>query len=378
MAALFGGSFNPPTLAHISVIEGLSRRFGKVIVMPAKISPFKQDAVRLPDEDRLSLLNACCDKYENVEVSDLELSREGVSYTYLTVRELKKQYGDLHLVMGTDNIFGLHGWKNADEIFSSCALYLVPRPGFPMTEKAENKLKSLDCRYETADFTGADGSSTLVPVANAFNKLTEVVPPEAAEYIKRNGLYEQYFFVRELYAKYGVKQSRIEHTYGVVKAAIILAGIYGADVKKAIMASLLHDCGKYVTKSELEEKGFCFDEQAKNAAPPVWHSYASEAIAKYELGITDEEILRAIRLHTTGDKNMTVLEKIVFCADYVEEGRTTPGVDEIRKKILCDLDGAMLDVLNATIEYLKRKNAEIDKRTIACRDWLEKTIDKEK
>ena len=81
-------------------------------------------------------------------------------------------------------------------------------------------------------------------------------------------------------------------------------------------------------------------------------------------------------LHTTGDENMTTLDKIVFCADYVEEGRTTPGVEPIRKKILVDLDGAMLDILNATVNYLKSKNAEIDKRTLACRDWLEKTIRK--
>ena len=111
--------------------------------------------------------------------------------------------------------------------------------------------------------------------------------------------------------------------------------------------------------------------------PPVEHCYTSEAIARCDLKINDEEVLRAIRLHTTGDENMSTLEKIVFCADYIEEGRTTPGVEQIRKKILFDLDGAMLDILNATINYLKSKNAEIDKRTLACRDRLEKTIKKE-
>lgn len=370
--ALFGGSFNPPTLAHLSVIKGLSERFEKVIVMPTKISPFKIGAEKICDDDRLSLLRECCKPMQHVEVSDFELKKEGVSYTCFTVDELKKTHENLFLVMGTDNIEGLRGWKNIDKILDKCIVYLVPRPGFPITESDKKELLTLNCRYETADFIGADGSSTLVPVANAFGKLREVVPEKVAEYIESKKLYKQYFFVRDLYEKYNVKKSRVEHTYGVVKAAIILAGIYGADVKKAILASLLHDCGKYVTVRELEQKGFCFDDEAKSALPPVEHCYTSEAIARCDLKINDEEVLRAIRLHTTGDENMSTLEKIVFCADYIEEGRTTPGVEQIRKKILFDLDGAMLAILGATINYLKSKNAEIDKRTLACRDRLEK------
>lgn len=374
--ALFGGSFNPLTLAHLSVIKGLSERFEKVIVVPTKISPFKIGVDKICDDDRLSLLKECVFSLENVEVSDFELKRDGVSYTYITVSELKKNNVNLFLVMGTDNIEGLRGWKNIDEILDKSAVYFVPRPGFPVTESDKEKLSSLNCRYEIADFIGADGSSTLVPVANAFGKLTSVVPEIVARYIEDRHLYEQYFFVRKLYEKYNVKKSRVEHTYGVVKAVIILAGIYGADVKKAILASLLHDCGKYVTVADLEQNGFCFGDEAKRALPPVEHCYTSEAIARYDLKITDEEVLGAIRLHTTGDKNMTTLEKIVFCADYVEEGRTTPGVEPIREKILFDLDGAMSDILDATINYLKSKNAEIDARTLACRDWLEKTIRK--
>lgn len=77
--ALFGGSFNPPTLAHLSVIKGLSERFEKVIVMPAKISPFKIGADKICDADRLSLLKECCLSMKNVEVSDFEIKNEGIS-----------------------------------------------------------------------------------------------------------------------------------------------------------------------------------------------------------------------------------------------------------------------------------------------------------
>ena len=174
--ALFGGSFNPPTLAHLSVIKGLSERFEKVIVMPTKISPFKIGAYKICDDDRLSLLRECCRPMQHVEVSDFELKKEGVSYTCFTVDELKKIHENLFLVMGTDNIEGLRGWKNIDKILDKCIVYLVPRPGFPITESDKKELLTLNCRYETADFIGADGSSTLVPVANAFGKLREVVP----------------------------------------------------------------------------------------------------------------------------------------------------------------------------------------------------------
>lgn len=374
--ALFGGSFNPPTKAHLSVISGLAARFDKVVVMPAAISPFKPNAEKLSGDVRYGMLKQICAPYANVEVSCYELNGRGISYTYKTVEHIVKCEPNLHLVIGSDNIGELDRWKNFERIAECVPLYVVPRPFFPVTERDEEVLKNLGCRYEIADFIGCDGASTMVPVAVAFGKLREIVPAEVADYAENNGLYGEYSFINDIYDRFGVKQSRREHIYRTVKAAVSLCSAYGVSYKKAITAALLHDAGKYVTVSEMENSGFVFDKEAHDASPEVEHCYTSEVIARDVAGEHDPEILRAIRLHTTGGENMSTLEKIVFCADYIEEGRTTPGVTRIREKILTDLDGAMLNVLDDTIAYLKGKNVVIDKRTIACREWLIKNMKK--
>lgn len=374
--ALFGGSFNPPTKAHLSVISGAAARFDKVIVMPAAVSPFKPDAEKLSGDVRYGMLKEICAPYGNVEVSHYELDGSGISYTYKTVEHIVKSEPDLYLVIGSDNVRELNRWKNLESIVERACLYVVPRPFFPVTERDEEVLKNLGCRYEIADFSGSDGASTMVPVAVAFGKLREIVPDAVADYVESNGLYGEYTFINGIYDRFGVKQSRREHIYRTVKAAVSLCSIYGVSYKKAITAALLHDSGKYVTVSEMEKMGFVFDNEAHGASPPVEHCYTSEVIARDVAGEHDPEILRAIRLHTTGGENMTTLEKIVFCADYIEEGRTTPNVQRIREKIITDLNGAMLDILDDTIAYLNGKNAVIDKRTIACREWLINNIKK--
>ena len=100
-------------------------------------------------------------------------------------------------------------------------------------------------------------------------------------------------------------------------------------------------------------------------------------IARDVAHIDDREILRAIRLHTTGDADMTTLEKIIFCADYIEYGRTTPGVETIRREAFINLDKAMIMIIDSTMSYLKSKNAVIDRRMLVCRQWLKNIIVKE-
>lgn len=372
--ALFGGSFNPPTNAHLSIIGNLSVRFEQVVVMPAAISPFKPDAKKIPGNVRYGLLSSLCESFPNVTVSRYELDEKGVSYTYKTLEYLKRTEKDLFLVVGSDNIEQLSGWKNMSEIISLACFYVVPRPFFPVTAHSRVVLDRLGCRYIIADFTGSDGASTMVPVAAAFGRLREIVPDKVADYIEENGLCRDYEYINALYDRFCVKQIRRDHIYRTAEAAVALANIYGVNSDSAIKAALYHDCGKYVSVEQLERDGYVFDEEAHNASKPVEHCYTGEVIARDVAFESDPEILRAIRLHTTGGVNMTMLEKIIFCADCIEEGRTTPGVERIRLKAAENIDEAMLMILDDTIKYLTDKNAVIDRRTIACREWLAKNI----
>ena len=142
---------------------------------------------------------------------------------------------------------------------------------------------------------------------------------------------------------------------------------FGEDVMKAGYAGVLHDCAKYLSDKEMllacrKRQIFCIEIEKKQ--PSLLHAKLGAAFAKEVYGITDEEILSAIRWHTTGKPGMTDLEKIVFIADYIEPGRKMlPRMEEIRKESFQNLDKAMYLILDNTLSYLKEGNAK-DRDTI--------------
>ena len=142
-----------------------------------------------------------------------------------------------------------------------------------------------------------------------------------------------------------LKKNRYIHTLGVAKEARRLALIYGADADKAYLAGLLHDCAKGYSIDEQiklsKEYGVELDDNLLNS-PPVIHGFLGVEIAKREYGISDIEILNAIRYHTVGRAGMTVLEKIVYIADLTEENRDFDGVEELRQSVDKDLDRTLI------------------------------------
>ena len=142
-----------------------------------------------------------------------------------------------------------------------------------------------------------------------------------------------------------LKKNRYIHTLGVAKEARRLALIYGEDADKAYLAGLLHDCAKGYSIDEQiklsKEYGVELDDNLLNS-PPVIHGFLGVEIAKREYGVSDIEILNAIRYHTVGRAGMTVLEKIVYIADLTEENRDFDGVEELRENVDKDLDRTLI------------------------------------
>ena len=155
---------------------------------------------------------------------------------------------------------------------------------------------------------------------------------------------------------------RYIHTLGVAEEAEKLAKRYGDEEldKKAVYAGLLHDCAKDYP-AEMKRR-FCkeyhipVDDIMKKQIDLV-HPFLGAEVAKREYGVEDEDILEAIRWHTTGKADMTVLDKIIFIADYIEPNRESfDGLEEARKLAYEDLDKAMKYILESTIEYVKKRN----------------------
>jgi predicted HD superfamily hydrolase involved in NAD metabolism len=163
-----------------------------------------------------------------------------------------------------------------------------------------------------------------------------------------------------------ITERRYVHTLGVMQTAIQLASRFGDDPKKAELAAIFHDYAKFRPKEEMkriiEEQGM--PEQLLVHNNELWHAPVGAYLVEKEVGITDQDVLNAIKYHTSGRPNMTLLEKIIYVADYIEPGRQFPGVDEVRELAENDLDQALIKSIQNTIMFLLKKNQAVYPETI--------------
>ena len=195
---------------------------------------------------------------------------------------------------------------------------------------------------------------------------------------------DEYNKIKEkLSKKLSVK--RFDHTIGVSYTAAAMAMRYGLNVDRAAMAGLLHDCAKYMTDDELIEKctkyGIeCSETELRNGY--LLHAKLGAYLSKEKYGIEDEEICSAVRYHTTGNPAMSVLEAIVFTADYIEPGRKVlSNFKLIRSMAFVDLDEAVYLILKNTLSYLndekesEQSQKEIDKHSVETYKYYKKIHD---
>ena len=171
---------------------------------------------------------------------------------------------------------------------------------------------------------------------------------------------------------------RFEHTLGVAVTSRMLARIHGADEADAYAAGLLHDCAKNVShkdKIRMCHKAGIEVTQVEEENPGLLHAKAGVVVARTDYGIEDEDILNAIRSHTTGRPGMSLLEKIVFVADYIEPGRDErPGLADLRREAFADLDGCVLHILEATLTYLSDTAKAVDPATRETYEYYLETL----
>lgn len=168
-------------------------------------------------------------------------------------------------------------------------------------------------------------------------------------------------------------EKRKRHSLNVAKSAIKLSKLRGCDAEKAEIAGILHDTAKYVKFADVEgycdKYGIVLDELEKNSTA-LSHSVLGSYIAKNEFGIDDEEILGAIRYHTTGKPDMSPLEEVIYLADLIEEGRDYPGVDELREMAYSGkIDEAIVKSIDNTITLVLKKKAPLHTRTVEARNY---------
>ncbi|TMW73884.1 bis(5'-nucleosyl)-tetraphosphatase (symmetrical) YqeK [Alteribacter natronophilus] len=164
-----------------------------------------------------------------------------------------------------------------------------------------------------------------------------------------------------------LRPSRYAHTLRVRDSAVTLAEKYGVSREDARLAAVLHDYAKYRPADRMKQvilEADWLDDEWTKYGEPILHAPAGAVYVKNELGCTDPDILDAIVYHTTGKAGMTLLEKVIFLADYIEPGRTTPGVDSVREEAEHSLDRACFLALSGTIQFLVRRRQLIFPDTI--------------
>ena len=351
--ALFGGSFNPVHSEHINIVKAAlcDKDIDKVIIMPSNITPAKSGTLSVPSLKRLEMCRLAFEDIENAEVSDYEIKKGGISYTCITCKEFKEKFPEdkLYFIMGADMLSSFKDWKNPQEILNSVSPCVCARENEKGLTAAVNAFKKrFGAPLKILAYTGAKLSSTKIRTVAALGEnVSEYTGEKTAEYIKENSLYK----IGQIAAvKNYLTQERFKHTLNVAVMAAENCRRLNIDEETAITAAALHDCAKYISLSDKRLKDFVCPE---NVPEPVLHQFTGAYIAEKEFGITNADILNAIRYHTSGRENMSDLEILVFLCDLLEENRTFGGVEELRRLFDKDIYAAFYAALKRQCEYLK-------------------------
>ena len=333
----------------------------KLIVIPSCIPPHKLAGKLATGEQRLEMCRLAFAEL-NCEVSDIELKRSGKSYTVDTLRELKKRFPDdeLFFIIGSDMLETFQQWYCWEEILSLAVICAASREnGFEPDWSGYTPAQRSRFVFVTAE--PLEVSSTEL----RRGEKPELIYPAVSEYIKENGLYDDGLSEYRKLLKEKLDDYRLNHSECVSECAAALAEKYGADVSKARIAGLLHDAMK---NAPANEHLLCMDNltEVELNNPKVWHQISGESFLRSNSIITDEEILGAVRWHTTGKAGMTLLEKIVYVADFISADREYKDVDVVRRLADISLEHAMLYTTRYTIGKLAASDMLIHPATVEC------------
>ena len=379
--AIYGGTFNPPHRGHVESLQAVYEQAkpDRVLVIPASIPPHKELAAGSPDaEKRLELTRLAFKELPYAEVTDMELTRTGKSYTSDTVAELLSKYPDaeLMLAMGTDMFLSFETWHEYRYLIDNVTMLVFARREgedekiFKYGEYLESKYGA-KINYIMHDPLPISSSEIRRLLPRRLGR--ELLPGVVFARIVKNGDYAakpDFPWLREQsYASVSPKRS--PHVQGCEWEAVRLAKRWGESEEDAAEAGILHDITKKLVLSEqliLSEKYGIINDTYETANVKLLHAKTGAALARDLFNISDR-VYSAIRWHTTGKPDMTLLEKIIYMADYIEPNRDFPGVDKLRKLAYEDLDAAMALGLKMSLEDIRSYGAEPYEVTVSAYEW---------
>lgn len=346
---IFGGSYNPIHQGHLNAAIATSKQIDadEVWLMPRKYN--YDGSLLLDSKHRVNMINLAIKHLDNFCVCDIELkdNNKKLIYTYNTAKKLTKLYKDIdfYFLIGADQLNNFKLWYKADELSKLFNLVCYKRPSYIINEAIAKQYN-----VTIVDGPTVDISSTLVR-SGVFNKISE----DIESYIKENQLYLKERVLPKL------PEDRFIHVLSTARIAKKIAKANHVDTNRAYVAGILHDIAKCLAKEDIKEIVKAHFNDKLSYPKYAYHAFASSYIAKTEFGITDKKILKAIENHAKCNKKMSKLDKIIYCADKLEESRPfANSLNEIRKVAYEDIDKCFVLVLKDQLRYLKENGMFID------------------
>lgn len=335
---VYGGCFNPVHQGHVLIIEEAlkNKNYDLVLILPNKKGHFKNDEM-VDDQDRLNMLDLAFKDIPQVIIDKYELNQEDLVFTYDYIVHLKNEYPDAQIdfLIGADQAKKLASWYKINDLRPLINFVIAKRPGYDLddTKVLDNDLSALN--------------STSIR-----NNLSSTNLDEVDQYIKDHNLY------LDSYIKNKMSPSRYQHSKNVAKLAYLVAKKHHMDPNKAYLAGMLHDVAKEFAKDKLYEltKDTNYELNDK-----IVHAFAGAEFVKEDLNINDEDVLDAIRWHTTGKKGMSDLAKLIYTADLVSYDREYPEVQYLRNLLFEDLEKGFREGFLLNQEVLRKKGLNVNK-----------------
>ncbi len=403
---ILGGTFNPIHKGHIFVAREAQKKLGldRVLVMPAGDPPHKDEITSISRSQRFALVKETLKAEEGLTFFPYEYTHEGQGYSYIILGELKNLFpeDDLYFIIGEDSFLAFETWVKPDVISTFVKFAIIRRndcggmsetdlSGLAKIYQKKYKTDFIILKTDTVDCSSTELRRLLYSrkgLHDSEKKLKKYLPEAAYSYILEHRLYENFpvtadggpFDFNAAYERLQKKLTphRYRHSLGVEDTCAALAAAWNYPVRLARIAGLLHDCAKSLSDSKyfkVCEKNNIPVSAAEEKAPYLLHAKVGAVYAEKKYGVIDEDLLEAIRVHTTGKPEMGLLDKILFVADYIEPGRDKAAdLENIREIAYQDLDLCCEVILKNTLDYLKKSGAEVDKTTADTYEYFRKLM----
>jgi nicotinate-nucleotide adenylyltransferase len=378
---IYGGTFDPIHRGHIDIAKAVKAELGldSLVFVVAADPPHKDIAGRTPADTRLKMVELALENEEGLSVSDIEIQRGGVSYTVDTLEYFKGLHpeAELFFVLGADMLSSFSNWYKPDRILELAALAAVQRSGqsADIADIASELMRRFGGKVIATGVCGEEISSTEIREKTyAALPISGLLPCETELFIYKNLLYmpDKLIGVKRLLEE-RLDESRLEHSLLTAREAVILAHKHGLDTEKARLCGLVHDCAKLrgpALESYMKRLGFKPTKDERQN-PYMIHARLGALAAEKEYGITDPQILNAIKLHTLGSADMMPFDEVIFLADKLEPSRDYRRISHIRELAYEDLDAAVAAVIRNNIAYNRSRKTPVHPSTFETLEAIE-------